>query len=274
MERSFSLYWKFLNRNTRIMSSFIHIPGGSYKIGIERDILDTLNPSLVSGKIKSMYLQASSPAQEVHVKDFMISEKLVTYDEFREFIESSSYVTESESEGWGWIWENGWRKREGVSWKNPFMTELDTKYRAGNFPVMQVSWNDAVKYTEWLTGVKKCIFTLPYEVEWEIFAVQCGIKSMMDGGIQSPISVFNSGDFLNGLVSSDRFQTGLLWEWTLDWYEGYSGNNGNRDFGHIYKVLRGGSLLSDNIQRSSDFRFRRCPTARSPFYGIRIVKRI
>jgi hypothetical protein len=39
----------------------------------------------------------------------------------------------------------------------------------------------------------------------------------------------------------------------------------------VYKILRGGSLMSLPAQRSREYRFRRCPTARSPFYCFRVA---
>ncbi len=64
---------------------------------------------------------------------------------------------------------------------------------------------------------------------------------------------------------------GLLWEWTDDWYEPYPGGIDMKDYGTVYKVLRGGSILSLPVQRTREFRLRKCPTARSPYYGFRIA---
>ena len=45
------------------------------------------------------------------------------------------------------------------------------------------------------------------------------------------------------IAAADReiIRPGLLWEWTEDWYERYPGGAGHRDFGTVYRVLRGGS---------------------------------
>ena len=56
-------------------------------------------------------------------------------------------------------------------------------------------------------------------------------------------------------IHKSKFQLGLLWEWTLDWYNGYDENIVNKDFGNIYKILRGGSFLSEKYsedQKNSD----------------------
>jgi formylglycine-generating enzyme required for sulfatase activity len=121
------------------------------------------------------------------------------------------------------------------------------------FPVMQVSWNDAVAYTKWLSEKTNKIYRLPYEFEWEIFAQY--------GEYQSVINIFESNDikygdnesFLHQLaerIINSKFQFGILWEWIQDWYSGYDKLIKNKDFGKIYKILRGGSLLSDNYQRT------------------------
>ena len=58
----------------------------------------------------------------------------------------------------------------------------------------------------------------------------------------------------------------------MNWFDKYPGGDDNDEFGEVYKILRGGSILSHPVQRTKEFRFRRCPTARSPYYGFRIAR--
>lgn len=256
------------------MDSFFYVESGYYEIGIPEDEIIKISELNSILKIKPQYFNASSPSYICYIKEFMISEQLVTFNEFSDFVLDTSYLTEAESEGWGWIWENGWKKIEGVSWQSPFMSKIDDVYRNGGYPVMQISWNDAVQYTKWKSEVNRIKYRLPYESEWEVFAKKAGFKSLRSRSNELTSVAKNSDEFFVKLLSGSIFQLGLLWEWTLDWYKGYKKSSENKDFGDIYKVLRGGSLLSEDIQRSSEFRFRRCPTARSPYYGMRIVKEV
>jgi len=254
------------------MQTFLYIKNGYYDVGVDNDKIRISAENLNDRTIKPVHLAASAPARHVYIEEFHISRKLVTRSEFSSFIAETGYVTESEKEGWGWIWENGWLKKTGVSWNKPFGNSYDEIYRSGDYPVIQISWNDAVMYTDWKSLKENSIIRLPYEIEWEIFARTVGIRSFTSVQSHSPE---NAGDvrlFLEKLSHGSEYQTGLVWEWTLDWYDGYSPEQKNRDFGSIYRVLRGGSLLSNDLQRTSDFRFRRCPTARSPYYGFRLVK--
>jgi len=257
-------------------SDFIYINESSYRVGINESDIKNLTSALPEGKIKKEYLEASTPAREHPVSSFYISKKLVTVSEYRMFVEATSYVTEAEKEGWAWIWERGWRKKEGISWQRPFGNDSDYDYSGEPdfFPVMQVSWNDAMAYTEWRSSVERKMVRLPAEIEWEIFALKSGIKSMTEPLKDFNGSINNSKEFIDLLrvnIKKSENSLGLLWEWTLDWYNAYSGDKVVKGFGEVYKVLRGGSLLSEEIQKRREFRFRRCPTARSPYYSFRIV---
>lgn len=255
---------------------FVYIESSNSLIGIDKSDAGRIISALSSGKLKKEHIEASSPQRELIIPPFYILKKLITVSEFMEFVSATSYVTESEKEGWGWVWENSWKKRDGVSWKRPFGDSADIIYSESpdKFPVMQVSWNDAVAYTEWRSFKEGMKLRLPGEMEWEVFAGKAGISSMYQvTGINNP-DLKNSLEFIKLLqkkINDSTFNIGLLWEWTLDWYNGYTNEAVAKDFGEVYKVLRGGSLLSEDIQKTKEFRFRRCPTARSPFYSFRIV---
>jgi len=260
------------------LSDYIYINSGNCIIGIdEKDTVNIIS-RLAPGKIKKEHIEASSPSLKLALLPFYISKKLVTVSEFSEFVQATSYVSESEKDGWGWIWEGSWRKRDGVSWRTPFGNDTDIIYseNANAFPVMQVSWNDADAYTVWKSAIEGKQIRLPSEVEWEIFAEKAGVKSIVQSqSVKVPNSVIKDSDEFISLLQTkmkySMYNIGLLWEWTLDWYNGYTPEVSVKDFGNIYKVLRGGSLLSEEIQKTREFRFRRCPTARSPYYGFRIV---
>ena len=163
-----------------------------------------------------------------------------------------------------------------VSWKNPFLNNSDLFYKENSdvFPVMQISWNDAFEYTKWLNSVTGKNLRLPFEYEWEIFADYCGLKSIDKSETEALEKINSDDEYIKQLyhkIKNSEFQLGLLWEWVQDWYNAYDETIVNKDFGNIYKTLRGGSLLSENIQKTKEFRFRRCPTARSPYYGFRTV---
>jgi len=118
---------------------------------------------------------------------------------------------------------------------------------------------------------------LPLETEWEVFARITGVRSIVEIAPDGPRTVFDTaGDFfaaLEGILNrgASSHPSGVLWEWTADWFGAYPGGGPDPDYGEVYRVLRGGSLASHPLQRGREYRFRRCPTARSPFYSFRFA---
>jgi formylglycine-generating enzyme required for sulfatase activity len=166
-----------------------------------------------------------------------------------------------------------------VSWKRPFGCEADDIYfrNIDTLPVIQITWNDASAYCRWLSGITGKQFRLPLESEWEVFAEKSGVPGIESFSNMPDIRAIRSDtpeDFVSRLIdrvknNSGYSPSGLLWEWCADWFDAYPGGRRDKDFGTVYRVLRGGSLQSHPVQRSRQYRFRRCPTARSPFYGFR-----
>jgi len=253
---------------------FTFVKGGEYQVG--------LDPKIISKVLKSKtfplneeFLWNSFPAHKVFIPDFFISKKLITHSAFKKFIQESGYITDAENEGWGWIWKDRWTKAQGVNWNFPDLSiENSNLYlkHSDLLPVLQVSWNDAKSYCHWASSFYKLDIDLPKEDEWEIFAKNIGIPSLEDfEKIENKeIAVPYFDKLIYEVKKNKKELTGILWEWTDNWFDKYLGGHQNKEFGEVYKVLRGGSLLSNKFQNSSQYRFRRCPTARSLFYGFRI----
>ncbi len=251
------------------LQNFHVIKSGNYSIGVNEKDIDEFD------KINKKYILHSSPKHQINIKNILFSKHLITFSEFKEFVVDTSYRTEAEVEGWGWIWEGKWIKKKSVSWKNPFDSSSDDQYiSAGKtFPVLQVSWNDANEYCLWLSDKWNRKVRLPYEKEWEIVKHSKLLPSVdLENSTNDEITK-NYFEIINNHTSKKEKATpsGLLWEWTLNWFDKYPNGLDNKEFGKIYKVLKGGSLLSEDYQKKSHYRFRRCPTARSLYYGFRIV---
>lgn len=157
-------------------------------------------------------------------------------------------------------------------------------------PVINVSWHDAVAYTEWLSKKTGNHFRLPTEAEWEYAArggtntrywwgdkigkgnANCkGCGSKWDYKQTAPVSSFKRNKW--GLYNVH----GDVWEWVLDrahdsyqhapedgtaWVEGDS----------PYRVLRGGSWFDLPEYARSAFRHGADPGFRGKVVGFRVVR--
>jgi len=140
-----------------------------------------------------------------------------------------------------------WQNRQPLSWKQ-------------DHPVVNVSWEDAVAYCEWLSEVAGRTYRLPTEVEWEKAArgkdgriypwgnywnkKLCNTK---DSGIDdtSPLGAYPDGASPYGLLD----MVGNVWEWcTTKWGKPYPYDVEEDEWAGEYfqgdarRVLRGGAF--------------------------------
>jgi formylglycine-generating enzyme required for sulfatase activity len=231
----------------------VWIPGGEFTMGTN----------------ETESYEPERPAHPVKVDGFWMDETEITNDEFRKFVEATGYVTTAErpvdweeikkqvppgtpkppdemlkpgslvftppdhpvplgniSAWWAWV--------SGADWKHPEGPGTDLKGRE-NYPVVHVSWDDAVAYAKW--GGKR----LPTEAEWE-FAARGGLegKRYVWGDEFKPAGKWMAntfqGNFPNQDTADDGFKSiapiksfkpngyglydmiGNVWEWNSDWF--------------------------------------------------------
>ena len=185
---------------------------------------------------------------KVYLQDFEISSRLVTNEEYLEFLEDGGYeqVLLWHSEAWDWIQQNQincplyWHRINGV-WHQYTMKGL-VKINPQS-PVTHISYYEAFAFAEWKQ------MRLPTEFEWE--------------------------------ASQDQFAWGSRWEWTESAYlpyPGYSKAEGalgeyNGKFMVNQKVLRGCSVASSPQHIRPTYRNFFHPHLRWQFTGIRLVKK-
>jgi formylglycine-generating enzyme required for sulfatase activity len=148
----------------------------------------------------------------------------------------------------------------------------DRRWGRGRRPVINVSWQDAVNYANWLSEQAGKRYRLPSEAEWEYAArggkeaaywwgkdlaqgmANCnGCGSQWNGKQTAPVGSFKSNPF--GLYDT----AGNVWEWVEDcWHDNYKSAPADsaawKEAGGGYcarRVIRGGSWITPGNVRSS-----------------------
>ncbi len=235
------------------------------------------------------------PVHEVCINDYYIAKYEVTVGEFNKFASETGYKTDAEKEGWGCTINSDATElinKEGADWKNPGF------HQDSNHPVVQVSWNDAIAYIEWLNSRTGKRYRLPTEAEWEYAARNGGKKQkyswgnnnkaedslnqqhyqkfqILDGDDRyvytSPIGSFEA----SGLGLYDM--TGNVSEWCSDWYGEYyyaksSKHNPQGPSIGDTRVLRGGSCHCEPRFARTSLRLTRAQYYRYYYLGFRLAR--
>jgi sulfatase modifying factor 1 len=303
------------------------IAGGSFMMGADNNQAD-----------KDEY-----PKHEVTVSDFYIDKTEVTNAEFEKFVNATGYITTAEkkpdweemkktlppgaakppddelvaaslvfketknpvdlndySQWWDWV--------AGANWKHPEGPGSTIKGRE-NYPVVQVSWYDAMAYCKW-SGKQ-----LPTEAQWEFAARGGRINQIYPWGNEhvnagKPKANTWEGKFPYDNEKKDGFvkmapvkkyppngyglydMAGNVWEWCSDWYDAdyYKNKNAKntdpkgpaKSFDPAEPLmpkhsLRGGSFLCNDSYCSGyrvSRRMRSSPDTGLEHTGFRCVKKI
>ena len=253
------------------------------------------------------------PQHQEIIKPIWVDKTEVTNAQFREFVEATGYVTTAERsfEIKGKKYEPGalifdpynpewtWKFVRGTNWQNPQGPDSDISGKE-NYPVVQVSWYDAMAYAKW-AGKR-----LPTETEYEYFN-RAGNDSLVyhwgnDREKAAEMANLFQGDFPKKNSKEDNFEkispvksfstnkfglydtTGNVWEWCLDTYhaDAYSRMKERQD-GYFQefqnmnqeKVIRGGSFLSGEsqpVEYRSSARMSAAPDVGMEHTGFRCVK--
>lgn len=108
------------------------------------------------------------PIHSATISTFYLGKYEITLAQFKEFIEDTKYKTDAENYGKGNIWAGeSWETKEGINWQHDEEGNLRSNF---NYPVVQVSWNDAIAYCHWLSQKTGKKYRLPTEAEWEYAA--------------------------------------------------------------------------------------------------------
>jgi len=222
------------------------------------------------------------PVHSVSIaKGFAIGKYEITFDEYDYFVK-----------------ESGHQKPD------------DFGFGRGKIPVINVSWEDAMAYTKWLSQKTGHSYRLPSEAEWEYVArsgkstprswtdkedelagdsLACQNANIADASLQAkkgvqdvhqcddsyanvaPVGSFKPNDF--GLYDL----LGNVAEWTGSFYSSpYKGDEMNSDKGDVWsrRSVRGGSWSSKPSEVTSSARAFQAGGAAEMYLGFRVVREV
>lgn len=205
------------------------------------------------------------PLERAIVGEFWIAETEVTNTQYAEFVKEANYSAPSD-----------WKKGEIPAGRE-------------NFPVANVSWNDAAEFCKWKEKKIGLPVRLPTEAEWE-FAARGregykfpwgnnwnpdGVISKEKGGKVSAVKSFSLNRSPFGVY--DMF--GNVWEWTND-KVGKTEQKADEDVkkaaekGESLRIVKGGSAEDEESELSAmatQIRYQIPESTKISFVGFRYV---
>ncbi|MFD2272051.1 formylglycine-generating enzyme family protein [Undibacterium arcticum] len=294
---------------------FVLVPAGEFMMGSDESP-DSLAKSYPQyERARFLELDDEAPVHKVRItRAFYLGQHHVTVGQFRRFLEASGYKPESETDGTGGYGYNpDYDPAKSVrgdafegrnpkySWRNPGFQQGD------DHPVVNVTWNDAVAMSKWLSETEGKTYRLPTEAEWE-YSARAGTRTRYYTG-DDPQSLLKAANIFDAdaqkkigkkwaiyaLAGHDGFaftspvgsfapnafglydMHGNAWAWTADWYgEHYYANSPLDDpkgpaTGAV-RVRRGGSWHTWSFYARSSYRNWNSPDTRYTLVGMRLLR--
>ncbi|MCP4725563.1 MAG: formylglycine-generating enzyme family protein, partial [bacterium] len=236
------------------------------------------------------------PVHEVFLEDYFIGKYKVTNAEYKKFVDDRGYGNSSYWTAGGFgeygdkprFWDNERFKGGGLEGND-------------NFPVVGVSWFEAMAYSAWLSDKTGEVYRLPTEAEWEKAARGLDGRRFSWGaditGYYANLE-FSNDPFERGLTPVGYYDgsrhgeyntnsnmspcgaydmVGNVWEWCLDWYASgyYSVSPENDPKGPetgSSRVLRAGGWVDGEYYMRCANRNSSFPENRNPIQGFRCVR--
>jgi formylglycine-generating enzyme required for sulfatase activity len=287
------------------------IPAGEFMMG-SGDKAEDLAKEFPQYGLKAEFFSDEFPRHLVRItKPFYFGKYEVTNGEFKKFVEATGYKTQAERQensrrgSGGWGFNQAEQKFEGrdpkYNWRNPGFPVPD------NQPAVDITWNDAVAFCDWLSKKENKKYRLPTEAEWE-YAARGGTTTRYwngnDPNSLAKIANTADADFFAkfptyypkdktvsthdgfslpapvGSFPANKFGLcdvhGNVWEWTNDWYgaDYYAKSPVDDPIGPAdggQKVRRGGAWHTAPLFARSSFRNYNTVDSRYPNLGFRVV---
>jgi len=252
----------FLGRSVQWQDEFGHdlrlIPAGEFTMGHNESLATLQQAGFVvppQGDWEAQMKHEGPPHRVQLTRPFYLGAGPVTRGQFAEFVRVTGYRTEAETDGkggWGYIpATKSAEQRPEFTWRKTGFDQTDAH------PVVNVSWNDAQAYLQWLNERSRSSswvrrYRLPSEAEWEYscragtttrfhtgddLASLQGFANVVDASFAKAFPTvdyqkwqkfeFDDGHAFTsvpGAFSCNGFglydMHGNVWDWCSDWYDG------------------------------------------------------
>ena len=253
-----------------LVPEMVAVPAGSFLMG--------------SSSADSQADDNERPQHPLTLPDYWIGKTEVTNAQFRPFVEGDGYNNPAYWTAAGWAWRQENKITQPSSWDAP-------PWNGPNYPVVGVSWFEAVAYCRWLSTQTGITFSLPSEAEWEKAARgsdgliypwgntwDASLVNSSESGLQktTPVGSYPKGASPYGALD----MAGNVWEWCAtqggktypyqledEWQAAYL---------EAYveaRVLRGGASWNDRTVVRGAYRYDDYPRGRYFGLGLRVASR-
>jgi len=282
----------------------VAIPAGTFQMGGTEPPENVVATFSVADRGPE-YFADEYPRHQVRItKPFWLGKYEVTVGQFRRFTDETGYRTEAETDGTGgWGYNSALHQCEGrkpqYTWRTPGYEQRET------YPVVDVSYGDALAFCRWLSAKEGRTYRLPTEAEWE-YANRAGTETRYATG-DAPETLLGAARAIDvtrhphfghvqeleilpedpsafpvavGSLIPNSWglydMHGNVWEWVADWYDEryYAKSPVDDPQGPLsgeLRVRRGGAWNSFPLWERSSFRNWNSPDSRCVNLGFRVA---
>ena len=256
----------------------VKVPAGPFLMGST----DEQIAAVVSQGANADWVKREKSQHRLTLPDYWIGKTPITNAQFRPFVDGDGYTNQAYWTVAGWQWREGEKLIKPLYWD-------DAKWNGAAYPVVGVSWFEAVAYCRWLSKQTGIAFRLPSEAEWEKAARgsdgliypwgntwDASLVNSSESGLQktTPVGSYPKGASPYGALD----MAGNVWEWcATQWLKPYPYQledewptayvEANAD----YRMLRGGSWYNNSTYVRGAHRFYFLPRDRHFGGGLRVA---
>lgn len=229
----------------------ISIPAGKFIMGSTPEEVKVLGKE---------HFQVETPQHTVELPTYQIGRYPVTNLEYKAFVEATN-------------------RPPPRHWEGDQLPDA-----LADHPVVNVTWEDAAAYCDWLVQTTGQPYCLPTEQEWERAARGTdGRRYPWDNdwdkklantreagpGDTTPVGQYSpAGDSPNGCAD----MAGNVWEWTASWFQPYPGSSYQHEhYGEKIRVLRGGCFSYNDVNARVAYRAGLLPDHGYGHIGFRVA---